>query len=36
MTPKKKGNNFIAFIAAIFCGFKQFDVSLGPGGAGGW
>ena len=31
MTPKKKENNFIAF---LFCGFKQFDISLGTVGVG--
>ena len=34
MTQKKKNNNFIAFISAIFCGFKQFDISLGTAGLG--
>ena len=36
MTQKKKENNFIAFISAIFCGFKQFDISIGTAGVGGW
>ena len=36
MTPKKKENNFIAFIFAIFCGFKQVDISLNTAGVGGW
>ena len=34
MTPKKKENNFIAFISAIFCGFQQFDISFGTAGVG--
>ena len=35
MTPKKKEKNCIASIAAIFCGFKQFDISLETGDVGG-
>ena len=27
-------SKFIAFIATIFCGFKQFDISLGTAGVG--
>ena len=36
MTQKKKENNFIAFISAFFCGFKQFYISLETAGVGGW
>ena len=35
MTTKKKVNNIIAFISAIFCGFKHFDISLRTAGIAG-